>query len=326
MRRRVFSPRRLAPLCDSLEAVDFSETALRVRGRASQGAAMSGSGGGTSGRTKFPAATTFITAMGVITYVFRPRKVRQICASIVRSLEAGRIFLYSDVRQSRVFETAWWGRDDAAGWRADQAAPQKIDGLELVRSADTDSHVFALYRRRAQRERNSARLDRHRRARQLAGPRARHRERVGAVVAEQGCHRHRQRFTRRDRGRSCPALRRPHFVRSGRRTRSTAAATIAASRRRQVSSYSCSTATTCSRRTRSPGRWRFLRRRADAEIVYGETRQFQGHAGRPAWSDWEAGPHDDVLAALIDPHAVRGSVIKCGPLSTENSRARWSMG
>ena len=44
-----------------------------------------------------------------------------------------------------------------------------------------------------------------------------------------------------------------------------------------------------------------FRARRDADIVYGETRQFQGQAGRPAWSDWDTGPHDDMLATLLDP-------------------------
>jgi GT2 family glycosyltransferase len=41
--------------------------------------------------------------------------------------------------------------------------------------------------------------------------------------------------------------------------------------------------------------------RPEADIVYGETRQFQGQAGRPAWSDWDTRPHDDILATLLDP-------------------------
>jgi GT2 family glycosyltransferase len=40
---------------------------------------------------------------------------------------------------------------------------------------------------------------------------------------------------------------------------------------------------------------------ADADIVYGETRQFQGQAGKPAWSDWNTRAHDDMLATLLDP-------------------------
>jgi GT2 family glycosyltransferase len=41
--------------------------------------------------------------------------------------------------------------------------------------------------------------------------------------------------------------------------------------------------------------------RPEADIVYGETRQFQGQPGRPAWSDWTTTAHDDMLGTLIDP-------------------------
>jgi glycosyltransferase involved in cell wall biosynthesis len=44
-----------------------------------------------------------------------------------------------------------------------------------------------------------------------------------------------------------------------------------------------------------------FRERADADIVYGETRQIQGGTGRPSWSDWKTTTHDDMLATLIDP-------------------------
>jgi GT2 family glycosyltransferase len=41
--------------------------------------------------------------------------------------------------------------------------------------------------------------------------------------------------------------------------------------------------------------------RSEADIVYGDARQFQGQAGRPEWSDWNTGPQSDMLATLIDP-------------------------
>ena len=41
--------------------------------------------------------------------------------------------------------------------------------------------------------------------------------------------------------------------------------------------------------------------RPDADIVYGEARQFQGQAGTPEWSDWETTHQDDMLLAIIDP-------------------------
>ncbi len=41
--------------------------------------------------------------------------------------------------------------------------------------------------------------------------------------------------------------------------------------------------------------------RPDADIVYGDTRQFQGQPGRPEWSDWDTRAHEDMLATLINP-------------------------
>ncbi len=39
----------------------------------------------------------------------------------------------------------------------------------------------------------------------------------------------------------------------------------------------------------------------EADIVYGDARQFQGQAGKPDWSDWDTRSHPDMLAAIIDP-------------------------
>jgi glycosyltransferase involved in cell wall biosynthesis len=52
-----------------------------------------------------------------------------------------------------------------------------------------------------------------------------------------------------------------------------------------------------------------FRARRDADIVYGETRQFQGQAGRPAWSDWDTRPNDDMLATLLDPAGEGGGLV-----------------
>jgi glycosyltransferase involved in cell wall biosynthesis len=50
-------------------------------------------------------------------------------------------------------------------------------------------------------------------------------------------------------------------------------------------------------------------KRPAADIVYGEARQFQGGAGRPAWSDWETTAQKDMLAALIDPAAEGAGLV-----------------
>ena len=51
-----------------------------------------------------------VVAMGVITSLYRPRDVRRIVNEIIEALAPGAYLLFSDVRQSRVFEEAWWGR------------------------------------------------------------------------------------------------------------------------------------------------------------------------------------------------------------------------
>jgi glycosyltransferase involved in cell wall biosynthesis len=52
-----------------------------------------------------------------------------------------------------------------------------------------------------------------------------------------------------------------------------------------------------------------FRRRPDADIVYGEARQFQSGAGRPLWSDWETTEQKDMLAAVIDPAAEGAGLV-----------------
>ena len=46
--------------------------------------------------------------------------------------------------------------------------------------------------------------------------------------------------------------------------------------------------------------------RPDADIVYGEARQFQGQAGTPDWSDWDTTQQSDMLMTIIDPRGQTG--------------------
>jgi GT2 family glycosyltransferase len=47
----------------------------------------------------------------------------------------------------------------------------------------------------------------------------------------------------------------------------------------------------------------------DAGIVYGDTRQFQGQAGKPEWSDWNTTAHSDMLATLLDPAGAGAGLV-----------------
>ncbi|MEO5590324.1 MAG: SAM-dependent methyltransferase [Gemmatimonadaceae bacterium] len=88
-----------------------------------------------------------IVAMGILTSLYRPGDVRDICDMIVGSLKPHGYLLFSDVRQSRVFEGAWWGRFVLRGGEQIRRLLSHDHRLELISDANTDSHVFALYRR-----------------------------------------------------------------------------------------------------------------------------------------------------------------------------------
>ena len=140
---------RIAPMCDKLLALDFSQVALeraRARVRAYPGVTLR-----RWDMRNEPLAGQFhlVVAMGVLTSLYRPGDVRRIADSIVSALKPGGFLLFSDVRQSPVFESAWWGRFVLRGGEQIRRLLSRDSRLDLIASADTSSHVFALYRRAA---------------------------------------------------------------------------------------------------------------------------------------------------------------------------------
>jgi 2-polyprenyl-3-methyl-5-hydroxy-6-metoxy-1,4-benzoquinol methylase len=138
---------RLAPLCDSLTALDFSRVALK---RASKRLAA------WPGvqlvqwdmRTEpLPGRYDLVVAMGVITSMYRPAQVRRVVRDVISAIEPGGFLLFSDVRQSRVFESAWWGRYVLRGGEQIRRLVSASAELETIAEDDTDSHVFGVYRR-----------------------------------------------------------------------------------------------------------------------------------------------------------------------------------
>lgn len=138
---------RLAPLCKHLEGLDFSEVALaRARER------LAGYPGVTFRRWDMrnePLTGTYqlVVAMGVLTSLYRPGDVRRIASNAIDAIQPGGFLLFSDVRQSPVFESAWWGRYVLRGGEQIRRLLSHDSRLESIAVADTRSHVFALYRR-----------------------------------------------------------------------------------------------------------------------------------------------------------------------------------
>jgi len=139
---------RIAPRCDHIDALDFSEVALsRARSR------LSGHSGITFRRwdmrhDPLTGSYDLVIAMGVLTSLYRPRDLRRVSASAINAVKPGGFLLFSDHRQSVVFETAWWGSLVLRGGEQIRRLLDRDPNLEKLKSAQTAAHVYALYRRR----------------------------------------------------------------------------------------------------------------------------------------------------------------------------------
>ena len=140
---------RIAPRCEYLLALDFSEVALeRARHRLSHRRNVEFRRWDMR-REPLDGKFDLVVAMGVITSLYRPGDVRRICESVIGAVKPGGLLLFSDVRQSPVFESAWWGPLMLRGGGQIRNYLTDHGSLEVLKSADTKSHVFALYQRRA---------------------------------------------------------------------------------------------------------------------------------------------------------------------------------
>ena len=140
---------RLAPRCGQLLALDYSEVALsRARERLAGHARITFRRWDMR-REPLTGSHDLVVAMGVLTSLYRPGDVRRVSAQVVSCVKPGGFLLFSDVRQSTVFETAWWGKYVMRGGDQIRRHLSRNPSLETVSQADTKSHVFALYRRKS---------------------------------------------------------------------------------------------------------------------------------------------------------------------------------
>ena len=133
--------------CDSLLALDYSEVALdRARARLEHNSRVSFRRWDMRDE-HLDGKYVLVVAMGVLTSLYRPADVRRVCRMIVGAIEPGGYLLFSDVRQSPVFERAWWGPMILRGGEQIRRLLSTAYGLEVKATADTASHVFALFHR-----------------------------------------------------------------------------------------------------------------------------------------------------------------------------------
>ncbi len=140
---------KLAPLCDKLVALDFSHVALaHARTRLGSSESVTFKPWDMRNET-LHGSFDLVVAMDVLSLLYRPGEVRRACDMIVAAIEPGGYLLLTEVRQSPVFETAWWGRFVLRGGEQIRRLLSARDDLERVIHDDTASHVFALFRKMA---------------------------------------------------------------------------------------------------------------------------------------------------------------------------------
>jgi len=134
----------LAPLCQSLTAVDFSEIALqRARRRRNWGDNV------TFRRwdlrtDPIPARFELIVAMDVLGYIRRPGKARKVHDRLVAALRSGDLILACDFRES--FDDSWLARRLHFGrWAIEQLKTHP--DLETIKQVSTSTHEFAVLRK-----------------------------------------------------------------------------------------------------------------------------------------------------------------------------------
>lgn len=139
----------LAPLCDSLLAVDFSEIALE---RARQRLAADGVSFNLWNLRSDPVPGAFdlVVVMDVLSYIRRPARLRKAIDKLVTALRSGDLLLVGDYRERpelRTLEESRLGQHLLFGGKWVIAELSAHPALETLKTASTDSHVFALLRK-----------------------------------------------------------------------------------------------------------------------------------------------------------------------------------
>jgi glycosyltransferase involved in cell wall biosynthesis/2-polyprenyl-3-methyl-5-hydroxy-6-metoxy-1,4-benzoquinol methylase len=137
----------LASRCERLLAVDYSNVALEhaaVRLSPFSNVVLSQVD---IRKDDISGKFDLVLAMGVLTYLSRPWDVRKACNKVIEAIEAGGLILFCDTRQSRVFETASWASAVLRGGEQIRRHLSAHPKLTLELAADTETHVFAIFRR-----------------------------------------------------------------------------------------------------------------------------------------------------------------------------------
>ncbi len=138
---------RLAPLCQSLLAVDVNETAL-ARATARCAHLPNVQFRKWNLRADEPADTfDLVVATSVLEYFMSPRSLRAARARLVAATRPGGLLLIGNVRQNAVVEQGWWAQYLPRGGRHVNAFISEHPDLQIVAEADGHDYLEVLLSR-----------------------------------------------------------------------------------------------------------------------------------------------------------------------------------
>jgi hypothetical protein len=137
----------LSQRCDRVLAVDFSCVALeRAHNRlAKTNVAFCQ---WDLRRDPIPGHFDLIVAMDVLSTIHRPLALRAAFGKLIAGMRTADLLLAGDFREGHRVESSWWSKHLMRGGKYVIAALASETNLQLVAAETTDTHVFALLRKR----------------------------------------------------------------------------------------------------------------------------------------------------------------------------------
>ncbi len=137
----------LASRCASLLALDISVVALSRAAERVAGVPHVGLRLADLRRDPLGGDFDAVIVMDVLSYFCRPWQLRRALDRVIAATAVGGHIVFCDVRQTTMFETAWWGRPLLRGGVRIREHLAARPALRLVSSATTELHALALLQR-----------------------------------------------------------------------------------------------------------------------------------------------------------------------------------
>jgi O-antigen/teichoic acid export membrane protein/2-polyprenyl-3-methyl-5-hydroxy-6-metoxy-1,4-benzoquinol methylase len=138
---------QLAPYCNRILALDYSQIALSRARKQSYAKEKIQFEKWNVREDQLHDTYDLIVIMDVLSSILRPVTLKAAYRKLVSGLNQGGYFLVVDVRQSEVFEWAWWGKSLLRGAKWINATIGEHPDLKMIETRTTKTHVFTLFQK-----------------------------------------------------------------------------------------------------------------------------------------------------------------------------------